>query len=271
MITDAAPAFTSSGLAVVWFLISAAAFGTAAGWGLRLWLPVHRRDRELLPVPVTPGFSRRIQSWRRSLMLLGIAFAGLGAAAGAATMPSVLLDPVAPVALAVSAVCGLVVIRFPLPAGLPVLLLAAVGSLYVSVQAGPLSPLSAVPDRVKVLPLYIDDEEMKVDVSFSTSAQAGSPASGAVYTLPGNALQLEWVVYEVSPWLFMLRSRMAVPVSLYGGQIPHDDPGSFTPLDSAALYVPEEIPSYLPVSQESHVDTAWYPRLLQARELEFSD
>ncbi|AFG38626.1 hypothetical protein [Spirochaeta africana] len=255
---------TIAGSSAVWFLTAGVLLGAAGGWVLRLLLPVPPRMRGMLPLPVTGQRRRKVQSLRRSLAALCASLALLCSVLGLLGEPEVLRDAAAPAVLGGALLAGVLLVRFPLVAGLPVLSVAtaaAAGLLFFSGLHSPLAPLPAV---LQVQPLQISAEYMVLEVSVLD--RRGRELDARLVRLPGEALRVEWGVSRVSPWAVLLRRQVALPVLLESGRM--DDAGSFVAESSQAF--DGGVPAFPGFRQDAVQGDVWYPRLFRTHELEFS-
>ena len=240
------------------FLMSAFALGAAGGWALRLRLPVLPPGAPLLALPPGPRRRRSVQSTRRSLLLLSLSFALLFAVLGIVGSPGVLTDPSAPWFLLPAMLTGLLIMRFPLAAGLPLLLVLSLGILFLLVQAGPLSPRQDIPRQVTLLTLNISDDSLRIEIEHDRSE---------IHTLQGEAVRLIWQRYSLSPYLVLLRSTAVIPYELESGSLQGDD---FVPAESIRLYSGTLPPDWLGAAVERFSNPPHFPHILQKSVLEFN-
>lgn len=223
-------------------------------------MPVQARGKLLLDLPEPPSLRRRVQGGRRSWLLFSLALATAFALAGWLTEPAVLVDPLARYVLAAAFTVGLLLISFPLSAGLP--LLAGFFALTISllVQAGPFSPLQPVADPVQIRPLYLEEagaDGSRMELQLWTLNQI----ERLTIELEGNAYRLVWYDYSISPWYILLRNRALVPAAVQSAYVSHLDPDVFSVSGEARLNTAHEFPPWIKAETSDYYGERIIPRL----------
>ncbi|GAB6091638.1 hypothetical protein [Spirochaeta dissipatitropha] len=256
---------TSASSAAIAFLCSAISLGAAAGWGFRLFMPVQAKRSRLLDLPEPASVRRRVQSARRAWLLFSLALATATAAAGWLTESAVLGDPLALYVLSAGSVVGLLLICFPLSAGLP--LLAGFFALAISLvaQSGPLSPLQPTTDPLHIRPLQLGEEETELSEMDQSRMELqlwyADQTDRLKIELDGNAYRVVWHEYRISPWYLLLRTRVLVPAKIQSSYVSHREPEAFSASGEFELNEVHDFPPWIRVEISEYYEGQVIPRL----------